>query len=650
MSAVPEPAVLLELTGVTRYFDGDPDTGIHDVNLRIYRGEFIAILGPSGAGKSTLLNILGLLDIPDAGIYRVDGIPVGSLPERARDRFRSRIFGFMFQQSFILGDSSALDNAGLGLRTQHIPLARRRARAHEALARLGVDGRAPAAGRVLSGGEQQRVALARAIATRPEVLLADEPTGNLDRANGAAVLAYLHELNAAGMTVILITHDENIAATATRQIRVEDGTVLAGAPPGAPLPSRPPEAPAAAREGGRLRRRLTALADDLGDALNVLTTRAGRTLFLLLAFTLGIGGLITSLGIGESASAQVSQRLSAAALDEVRVAVPGGAALLEPGDPRLPNWLESAGSLPHVRATGVISRAAGSAATITRLAPTDPRPDASLSLVSASASYLRAAGATSIGPDTLSLLDDPSLGGIAILGSAAAEALELPPPGPGSTLWVNGRLVDVVGVLDAGPRQGDLADAVIVSPDVLRGLPDLASTLLVRTEPGYPAAVAEALPARMDPANPGQFGLETVADLRELRYGVATDLGSLIALISAVLLLLAAISAACTMYVSVQARGHEIALRRAVGAGRRAVATLFLGEGVLIGLSGGAVGIAAGTAATLAICAAREWTPVLAPWLPLAGLGLGLLSGLFSAAVPAWAAGRQRPAATLRAR
>ncbi|WP_318999893.1 ABC transporter permease [Mycetocola spongiae] len=104
------------------------------------------------------------------------------------------------------------------------------------------------------------------------------------------------------------------------------------------------------------------------------------------------------------------------------------------------------------------------------------------------------------------------------------------------------------------------------------------------------------------------------------------------------------------MYVSVQARSHEIALRRAVGAGRRAVATLFLGEGVLIGLSGGAVGIAAGTAATLAICAAREWTPVLAPWLPLAGLGLGLLSGLFSAAVPAWAAGRQRPAATLRAR
>ncbi|UCR87888.1 ABC transporter ATP-binding protein [Mycetocola spongiae] len=313
MSAVPEPAALLELTGVTRYFDGDPDTGIHDVNLRIYRGEFIAILGPSGAGKSTLLNILGLLDIPDAGIYRVDGIPVGSLPERARDRLRSRIFGFMFQQSFILGDSSALDNAGLGLRTQHIPLARRRVRAHEALARLGVDGRARAAGRVLSGGEQQRVALARAIATRPEVLLADEPTGNLDRANGAAVLAYLHELNAAGMTVILITHDENIAATATRQIRVEDGTVLAGAPPGAPRPSRPPEAPAAAREGGRLRRRLTALADDLGDALNVLTTRAGRTLFLLLAFTLGIGGLITSLGIGESASAQVSQRLSAAA-------------------------------------------------------------------------------------------------------------------------------------------------------------------------------------------------------------------------------------------------------------------------------------------------------------------------------------------------
>ncbi|PDQ35796.1 MAG: hypothetical protein B5766_04915 [Candidatus Lumbricidophila eiseniae] len=661
-SALTDPLVLdpahrpaaLELEGITRIFDGDSSTGIKDVDLTIQQGEFVAIVGPSGAGKSTLLNILGLLDTPTDGTYRVFGEDVTALREKERDRLRSQVFGFVFQQSFVLGDISALRNASLGLRTQHVPLVERSSRAMDALIRLGVDARAHAPGHVLSGGEQQRLAIARAIATRPRVILADEPTGNLDQANSTTVLDYLRELNATGVTVILITHDEAIAASAERHIRVIDGTIATPitalcppfAPPGTPAASAS-EAPHSA---STIRHRLTALGDDISEAVNVVTTRLGRTLFLMLAFALGVGGLVASLGVSESASAQVSQRLSAAALDEVRVTVPGGAALLSDNNNRLASWVDSTASLPHVVGVGHVSRAPGSSSAIKGLTPTEPERDSSLTLMSASSDYLTLTGATPEGPDTFALLDNPSMRGIAIVGYDAAAALELPPPGPGSQLWVNGRTVDVVGFLNAGPRQNELTNAVIVSPDVLHGLTDITTTLLIRTEIGYPAAVSEALPYQLDPANPGQFEIETVADLRNLRYGVASDLGNLIAIISIILLTLATVSAATTMYLSVQARAHEIALRRAIGASRTAVGRLFIFEGLTIGLIGGVTGAAVGTAVTLLIAANQGWTPVLEPWLPPIGLGLGLLTGFAASLVPAWTASRQNPALALRAR
>ncbi|ROQ57193.1 macrolide transport system ATP-binding/permease protein [Rathayibacter sp. PhB152] len=654
----PAPAAL-ELTGITRTFGADPATGIRDIGVTVRQGEFVAIVGPSGSGKSTLLNVLGLLDTPTAGSYRVFGTEVASLRERERDRLRSRVFGFVFQQSFVLGDVSALHNAALGLRTQRVPLAERGTRALDALARLGVEARAHAAGRVLSGGEQQRLALARAIATRPRIVLADEPTGNLDRANGTAVLDYLRDLHSGGVTVVLITHDETIAAAADRTIRIVDGTVD-------PTTAASPRAGAqrAAEEGGAEEegaeeaepsrrsphRWVTALADDLGDAVDVVTTRLARTLFLLLAFALGIGGLVASIGVSESASGSVADRLSAAALDEVRVTVPGGTGLLRDDDRRLSEWIASASSLPRVTGVGSASVASGGTASIQRLSPTEPERGSPLRLMSASSDYLRLTGASPVGPDTFGLLDDRSLRGIAIVGHDAAATLELPPPGPGCRLWVNGRTVDVVGVLDAGPRQADLTDSVIVSPDVLEGAADVATALLIRTEPGYPAAVAEAVPLRLDAANPGRFGVETVADLRDLRTGIGSDLGALIALISLILLLLATISAATTLHLSVQARAHEIALRRAVGASRTAVGRLFLAEGLLIGLLGGAVGVAVGSAATLVIAGLQGWTPVLESWLPAAGLGVGLLTGLAASTIPAWTASRQDPALALRAR
>ncbi|MGO3885008.1 MAG: ABC transporter ATP-binding protein/permease [Mycetocola sp.] len=653
----------LELRGVSRVFGTDTSTGITDVNLVVHEGEFVTIVGPSGAGKSTLLNVLGLLDTPTAGTYRACGVDISTLSEREKDRLRSDVFGFVFQQSFVLGDMSALHNASLGLRVQRIPLAERSERAMAALTQLRMRSRAQAPGRVLSGGEQQRLALARAIATGPRIVLADEPTGNLDSANGAVVLSYLHELHASGATVILITHDDAVASTAERRIHVDDGTISATGD--ARTPHRTIVSAAAGDDGRTqpradvsdphtgapsLRRRATAVIDDVSDAINVVTTRLGRTLFLLLAFALGVGGLITSLGVSESASAQVSVRLAAAALDDVRVTVPGGSALLSDNDDRLAEWLAAARDVPHVTGAGFSAQVAGSSATITRFASDPASRDESLTLMSASSGYLTLSGAAAVGPSTLSVLDAADVHGIAVVGQGAAEALGLSPPGPGSQVWINGRAVDVIGMFEAGERQRDLTNAVVVSPDVISGAAEVTTTLLVRTEPGYPAAVAEAIPAQLDPANPGQFGVETVADLRALRYGVASDLGALIAIVAGVLLTFAAISTATTMYISVQARTHEIALRRAIGASRADIGRLFVAEGFTIGVVGGAVGAAAGTVATLIVASGQGWTPVLDPWLPPAGLGIGMLTGLVSSFVPAVVASRLRPAHALRAR
>ncbi|QHC57530.1 ABC transporter permease [Rathayibacter sp. VKM Ac-2760] len=358
--------------------------------------------------------------------------------------------------------------------------------------------------------------------------------------------------------------------------------------------------------------------------------------------------VLAALGVSKSAAAQVSQRLTAAALDEVRVTLPGGAELLADDSAQLDEWIASARALPHVVDVGYLAQAGAETASIRRLSVTDPEPGTALQLISADPAYLRLIGTTAEGPDTRGLLATPRVTAIALLGTDAARSLSTAAPGPGSSLWINDHRVAVVGTLAAGARSPGIADTIVVSGDVLARSPSVAVTMLVGTEPGYSAPLAEALPLALDPGDPGRFTVETVADLRALRSGVSSDLGALIALLAAVLLALATLSAAATMSLSVQARAPEIALRRAIGASRTGVARLFLCEGLLIGVIGGVAGAVVGTAATLAAAGAQGWTAVLPPSLIPLGIALGALTGIVSAIVAALAAGRQEPANAIR--
>ena len=199
---------------------------LRGVSLRVDEGEFVAIVGPSGSGKSTLMNIIGCLDRPSAGTYVLAGTPMAGLDDDELARLRSRAIGFVFQSYNLLARTSAIDNVATPLLYQGVGRRERMERAQRALEALGLGDRLEHLPSELSGGQQQRVAIARALVTNPSIILADEPTGNLDSASGVEVMARFHALHREGRTIVLITHDHEVAAQAPRQIHVRDGQII----------------------------------------------------------------------------------------------------------------------------------------------------------------------------------------------------------------------------------------------------------------------------------------------------------------------------------------------------------------------------------------------------------------------------------------
>ncbi|MFG2004267.1 ABC transporter ATP-binding protein [Spirillospora sp. NPDC048911] len=234
-------APALELEGVTKIYGGQPPVpALRGVSFTVRHGELVAIVGPSGSGKTTLLHVMGTLERPTDGLVRIDGVDAAGLGDRQLAALRARSIGFVFQQFFLAEHSTALENVADGLLYAGVEVSERRRRAAEALDRVGLAHRSGFRPTKMSGGERQRVAIARALVGRPAIVLADEPTGNLDSTTGASILELLRELNGEGATIIMITHDGDLAARLPRRMHVLDGRITSDSATSADAGAAPP--------------------------------------------------------------------------------------------------------------------------------------------------------------------------------------------------------------------------------------------------------------------------------------------------------------------------------------------------------------------------------------------------------------------------
>lgn len=633
--------------GLSKSLPNGEGRALTEVDLRIGEGEFVAVVGASGSGKTTLLSLLGLLAKPSSGNLSLMGHRSTELTEKQRNRVRSTRIGFVFQNSYVLGERTVFENTALPCWVQGLTAEETRDRVLAAVRQVGLIERIDDRAGSLSGGEKQRVALARAMVTRPALLLADEPTGALDEHNTAQLLDLLQEINEAGTTVIVATHDPEVAAKAHRRIRLADGRVVADdrrTTAGEVAKTQEEHEAEASQVTPRL---LSELHHEFQEAATFVATQPRHVSWVLLAYLLGIAALVSAIGLTASTTGAVVAQLTAAGSSKVRIHPPASLSATQFHGTAPEDGLTRLHQLTGVTAVAPVSLHSSETNRVERLAlPGAPRFTGSIVQTNASGITLRG-GAASTG--SLTAFDLPGVGCVAALGSEAAGELGVATAEVGVSILLNDRPVSVAATL--APKGDVLADReILFSPEcsALLAEPDQRHWMIA-TLPGFAEPVAQAAPLALSPDNPGAFQVLAVAQLRELQAGVRDDLAQLLAVIGTVILVLSATTAGISLFLSVQHRAPQIALRRAVGASRFSIWRMFTMEGMLIGFLGGCFGVGVGVATTWVLCAIQNLPLHLGLGTVIGGLAISVVAGVCAAAHPAWHAATQDPAAILRA-
>lgn len=652
LSSVP----LLELRDVRMTYGRDPSVhALRGVSLTIESGEFVAIEGPSGGGKSTLLNILGLLERPSAGTYQVDGLDVLALSQGRLTSVRSAQFSFIFQNFHLLDRRPVVDSVEMGLLYQRAPWRRRRLAAIGALDRVGLAAQWNQRSSTLSGGQRQRVAIARALAAGSPIVLADEPTGNLDTENTRIVLDSLRELNASGVTVVIVTHDADIAGIAHRRVRIEDGFVVSdvraagsaalqveGAPSvGAAITLA--RAPALALNRVARPSRL-GLMDLIRDTVASVRSRRGRNAGLALAVAAAVGLAVGTAGLATSAVAQVSSSFDARANRYVTITDSPSHEVVG----HTTGWSRASGEPLLKGLTGIAGVDAAAVLTDFDQVQVTSAPRRPTSLVPTYAvigQFALASEADITWADADRQLAD----GRVLVGSQLAANLEMGPLEARPVVLLNGKVFEVAGLINDSKRMPELTGSMVVGGSETSEIGDVSRTcVLLLTSSGAAQQVAAQAPLVVDPVNPELLTVSAPVDPRDLRVSIEADVRLTLLVLTAVALLAAVTGLANAMVLAVVERRQEFGLRRATGARPIHIAALVLGESSIVGALGGAVGLLLGMSAVTAITIAQRWTPVmdlrLAPVALLGGIIVGAAGGLVAAAQAA----KTQPSIALR--
>ncbi|MCM2323947.1 MAG: ABC transporter permease [Oligoflexia bacterium] len=631
---------------------------LHDVSLTIEDGDFVAIMGPSGSGKSTLMHVMGLLDVPDDGSFRIDGREVSRLSEDELAVLRRKAIGFIFQQFNLLPRTSALENVSMPLIYSEGKLDLERARG--LLERVGLGDRQRHQSNEMSGGQQQRVAIARALVNRPRLILADEPTGNLDSSSEREILGILKELNAAGITIVIVTHEPEIAQQARRIIRMRDGAIVSDERL-QPLPrggaGRPTEGWTGAAKPTAAWKNLV---QHFQQGIRTLAANKVRTGLSILGILIGVAAVVAMMALGRGAQKAIEDQLASLGsnLLIVRAGAHRGAggvvgeagalATLSIDDARVIRE-----RIPGVRETSAAVRGRGQVAYLNRNRAT--------TVLGASAVYARMHADLPTVGRFFADEEDRRRARVAVVGATLVREVLGGRNPIGETIKINKIGFQVIGVL---PEKGanafhDQDDRVIIPVQTaMRRVFGKDNVDFIEVEVSSPDQTSEVetrtrellLSSHKVPPSQREtaFDIRNMAEIQAALTASTRVMTLLLSIIAAISLLVGGIGIMNIMLVSVTERTREIGLRKAVGARRRDILSQFLVEAVVISLIGGVCGIALAWVISMALSFFAGWTTSISPGSVLVAFffsaGIGVAFGLY----PARQASRLPPIDALR--